>query len=94
MKGIVVHFFLVTGFLLSFCSSPNSASQTGIEINVDSCGANPWDLKSDSDAIQACIDSASNGDTVTFTSGVKSPGYHGYLINKTIFLVATHAKNQ
>jgi hypothetical protein len=57
-------------------------------INVDSCGANPWDTNPDSDAIQTCIDRACDGDTVAFTSGVNSPGYRGYLIDKTIFLVA------
>jgi len=62
-------------------------------INVDACGANPWDTKPDSDAIQACINPACPGDTVTFTSGVGSPGYQGYLIDKTIFLLATSAKS-
>jgi hypothetical protein len=62
-------------------------------INVDSCGANPWDTNPDSEAIQACVDRACNGDTVTFTSGVDSPGYQGYLVDKTIFLVATTAKS-
>jgi hypothetical protein len=61
-------------------------------INVDSCGADPWDTSPDSDAIQACIDRAFSGDTVTFTSGVNSPGYKGYIIDKTIFLVAASAK--
>jgi parallel beta-helix repeat protein len=62
-------------------------------INVDACGANPWDSAPDSDAIQACVDAACPGDTVTFTSGVASPGYQGYMIDKTIFLVATTAKS-
>ena len=63
-------------------------------INVDSCGANPWDTNPDSEAIQECIDQAAcNGDTVTFTSGVDSPGYQGYRVDKTIFLVATTAKS-
>lgn len=62
-------------------------------LNVDSWGANPWDTNPDSDAIQACIDSACPGDTITFTSGVSSAGYQGYLIDKTIFLVATEAKS-
>jgi len=62
-------------------------------INVDSCGASPWDTNPDSDAIQTCVDRACNGDTVTFTSGVDSPGYQGYRVDKTIFLVATTAKS-
>lgn len=62
-------------------------------INVDSCGASPWDTNPDSDAIQTCVDRACNEDTVTFTSGVHSPGYQGYRVDKTIFLVATTAKS-
>jgi hypothetical protein len=62
-------------------------------INVDSCGANPWDANADSDAIQACIALACDGDTVTFTSGLDSLGYQGYMIDKTIFLVATSPKS-
>jgi hypothetical protein len=62
-------------------------------INVDSCGANPWDDLPDSDAIQAGIDRACSGDTVTFTSGVNSPGYYGYVVDKTIFLVAQSARH-
>jgi hypothetical protein len=58
-------------------------------INVDSCGANPWDDAPDSEAIQRCVDQAVSGDTVTFTSGGGREGYQGYLIDKTIFLVAT-----
>jgi hypothetical protein len=61
-------------------------------MNVDAYGANPRDSLADSDAIQSCIDRACDGDTVTFTSGVSSPGYQGYWIDKTIFLVATSAK--
>jgi parallel beta-helix repeat protein len=62
-------------------------------VNVDSCGADPWDSNPDSDAIQDCVDKARDGDTITFTSGIDSPGYQGYLIDKTIFLVATSAKS-
>ncbi len=62
-------------------------------IHVDSCGANPFDDQPDSDAIQACIDQACNGDTVVFTSGVNSPDYQGYVIDKTIFLVRTSARS-
>lgn len=61
-------------------------------INVDSCGANPYDTNPDSDAIQACIDMACNGDTVVFSSGINSPSYQGYRIDKTLFLVATTPK--
>jgi parallel beta-helix repeat protein len=55
-------------------------------INVDSCGANPFDENPDSDAIQECIKQARFGDIVNFTSGEKTPGYIGYRIDKTIFL--------
>jgi hypothetical protein len=55
-------------------------------INVDDCGANPWDDQPDSSAIQECINSAETGDTILFTSGESSPGYTGYLIDKTIFM--------
>ncbi|MEA1978533.1 MAG: right-handed parallel beta-helix repeat-containing protein [Chloroflexota bacterium] len=61
-------------------------------ISVDSCGADPWDDLPDSDAIQQCINQAQPGDTVLFTSGVSQPGYRGYLINKTIYLVMKKAK--
>jgi len=61
-------------------------------LNVDACGASPWDNIPDSDAIQSCVDAACPGDTVTFTSGTGSAGYHGYMIDKTIFLVATASK--
>ena len=60
--------------------------------NVDAFGANPYDALSDSDAIQTCIDQAKSGDTVTFTSSIGSSRYQGYLIDKTIFLLATSAK--
>ena len=56
-------------------------------INVDSCGANPFDDQPDSDAIQACINQTCSGDTVTFTSGGGGSDYQGYMIDKTIFLV-------
>jgi hypothetical protein len=61
-------------------------------INVDACGADPFDDQPDSDAIQACINQARNGDTVTFTSGENLPGYRGYLIEKTIFLEEVAAR--
>ena len=67
--------------------SPGSAM-----IHVDSCGADPRDTNPDSEAIQQCVDMASSGDTVLFTSGTNLPDYHGYLIDKTIFLVANTAK--
>jgi hypothetical protein len=62
-------------------------------INVDSCGANPWDTAPDSEAIQTCIDRALSGDTVTFTSGEESAGYHGYVVDKTIFLLSNKAES-
>ena len=61
-------------------------------INVDECGADPRDDLPDSDAIQACVNRAMDGDTVTFTSGEDTPGYKGYLIDKTIFLEAVAAR--
>lgn len=69
-------------------TEPGSAT-----IQVDSCGANPYDDQPDSDAIQACIDQACSGDSVLFTSGGGDPDYQGYLIDKTIFLVRTSAKS-
>jgi hypothetical protein len=62
-------------------------------IHVDSCGANPFDDQPDSDSIQACVDQACSGDTVLFTSGVNSPGYQGYVIDKTVYLARTSAKS-
>jgi len=62
---------------------------TPVVINVDSCGADPWDADPDSSAIQTCLDKVSDGATILFTSGVNTPGYHGYMIDKTIFLVGT-----
>jgi hypothetical protein len=58
-----------------------------LEINVDSCGANPYDDQPDSDAIQSCLAMACSGDTIVFTSGIDEPDYQGYLIDKTLFLV-------
>jgi hypothetical protein len=62
-------------------------------INVDDCGANPWDDQPDSSAIQKCIDRAQEGDIVTFTSGEDTPQYRGYLIDKTIFLEAVSPRS-
>lgn len=64
-----------------------------IEINVDSCGANPFDDQPDSDAIQSCISQTCSSDTILFTSGVDTPEYQGYLIDKTIFLVHPSPKS-
>ncbi len=61
-------------------------------INVDECGADPFDDGPDSVAIQACIDRARDGDTVTFSSGEQTPLYQGYIIDKTIFLEAVGAR--
>jgi hypothetical protein len=63
------------------------------EIRVDSCGANPYDADPDSDAIQRCENLACPGDTVLFTSDTGTPGYQGYQIDKTVFLVMTEAKS-
>ncbi len=62
-------------------------------INVDTCGANPWDSEPDSDSIQACIDLACSGSTIEFTSPGGEAGYQGYLIDRTVFLVATEPKH-
>jgi Ca2+-binding RTX toxin-like protein len=55
-------------------------------IRVDSCGADPFDDDPDSEAIQACLDRACEGDTVLFTSGAGDPGYRGYRVDRTLFL--------
>ncbi len=55
-------------------------------INVDDCGGNPYDNLPDSIAIQKCVNSAMIGDIILFTSGENSPGYKGYLIDRTIFM--------
>jgi len=62
-------------------------------INVDSCGANPFDDQPDSDAIQACLDQMCSGDSAVFTSPEGNPKYQGYMIDKTIFLMLTGAKS-
>ncbi|MFN2144610.1 MAG: hypothetical protein ACK2T7_04620 [Anaerolineales bacterium] len=65
----------------------------GVVINVDSCGANPFDDLPDSNAIQTCLNQACTGDTVQFTSGRDDPEYTGYLIDKTIQLVFPYVKS-
>lgn len=55
--------------------------------NVDNFGANPFDEEPDSDAIQAALAALRSDETLTFTSGGDEPGYVGYLIDKTIFIV-------
>lgn len=62
-------------------------------INVDECGANPLDDQPDSKAIQTCINKATSGDIITFTSGENSAGYKGYLIDRTIFLNVSAARS-
>jgi hypothetical protein len=62
-------------------------------INVDEFGADPWDDKTDSNAIQTALDSTCSGDTVVFSSGVNNPSYQGYRIDKTIFLTGMSAKH-
>ena len=75
----------------TFTDNPTDAPGSAM-IHVDSCGADPWDTNPDSEAIQQCVDKANSGDTVLFTSGTNLPDYQGYLIDKTIFLVARIAK--
>ena len=62
-------------------------------VKVDDFGANPYDDKPDSDAIQLALDSTCSGDTVVFTSEGGDPGYKGYLIDKTLFLTGMSAKH-
>jgi len=61
-------------------------------INVDTCGANPFDDQPDSMAIQECIDQTCSGDTIVFTSAGDDAAYQGYQIDRTIFLVRTGAR--
>lgn len=61
-------------------------------LRVDDFGASPFDDLPDSDAIQAALDQSCSGATVVFTSGIREPGYRGYLIGKTIFLTGMSAK--
>ena len=62
-------------------------------IRVDDFGANPFDDRPDSDAIQLALDSSCSGDTIVFTSGVNTSGYQGYLVDKTVFLTGMSAKH-
>jgi hypothetical protein len=65
---------------------------TNPPVNVDSFGANPFDNRPDSAAIQAALDQACSGSTILFTSGAGDPNYRGYLIDKTLFLTGASAK--
>jgi hypothetical protein len=65
----------------------------GSTVNVDDFGANPFDDNTDSDAIQAVLDTSCSGDTIVFTSRGNDPGYKGYLIDKTLFLTGMSAKH-
>jgi hypothetical protein len=67
-------------------------SGTG-KVKVDDFGANPYDDKPDSDAIQSALDSTCSGDTVEFTSAGGDPSQQGYLIDKTLFLTGMSAKH-
>ncbi len=78
--------------VVSITAPTATPTATRTAINVDSCGANPFDNNPDSDAIQKCIDQAKPGDQVIFSSGVNNPRYKGYLIDKTIYLVDPVAK--
>lgn len=62
-------------------------------IRVDDFGANPFDDQPDSDAIQQALDSSCSGDTIVFTSGINTSGYHGYLVDKTVFLTGMSPKH-
>lgn len=63
--------------------------------DADAYGANPFDTKPDSQAIQALLDtSVCSGDTVRFTGGTKgTAGYNGYLVSRTIYLVGIGSKH-
>jgi parallel beta-helix repeat protein len=95
--GFLVLIFSLVSMTFFGCSGGSDGeddeSPRSVVLNVDDFGASPLDTLPDSEAIQACIDQAASGDQVTFTSGVDSPNYQGYLIDKTIFLIATTAKN-
>ncbi len=72
---------------------PTETAVEIVEINVDDFGANPYDDKPDSDAIQAALAALKSGETLLFTSGTNNPGYVGYLIDKTIFIVMKNPKS-
>lgn len=62
--------------------------------NVDDYGANPFDDRPDSDAIQAVLDASCSGDTIIFTAGKEGEnGFVGYLIDQTLKLVTDSAKD-
>jgi len=67
-------------------------SEGAVTVQVDSCGANPFDDQPDSDAIQTCVDQMCSGDTAVFSSPGDSQDYVGYLIDKTIFLLHNGVK--
>jgi hypothetical protein len=66
---------------------------TPVTYSVDDFGANPRDLLPDSAAVQAAADRACPGDKVVFTSGENTGGHQGYLIDQTIFLLATSPRS-
>lgn len=61
-------------------------------VYVDNFGANPFDDRPDSEAIQAALDRTCSGSRVLFTSGAGDPAYRGYLIDRTLFLTGMSAK--
>ncbi len=61
-------------------------------VYVDNFGANPFDDRPDSEAIQAALDRTCSGSRVLFTSGAGDPAYRGYLIDRTLFLTGTTPK--
>ena len=64
----------------------------GATVYVDNFGANPFDDRPDSEAIQAALDETCSGSRVLFTSGAGDPAYRGYLIDKTLFLTGPSPK--
>ena len=76
----------------SATSAPTNESSV-LEINVDSCGANPFDDQPDDKAIQTCLEQARSGNRILFTSPGGNPTYQGYIIDQTVILVHPSAKH-
>lgn len=64
----------------------------GATVYVDNFGADPFDDRPDSEAIQAALDETCSGSQILFTSGADDPTYRGYLIDRTLFLTGMTAK--
>lgn len=64
----------------------------GATVYVDNFGADPFDDRPDSEAIQAALDRTCSGSRILFTSGAEDPTYRGYLIDRTLYLTGTTPK--